>query len=409
MVKSRMLNESIVEQLVEPIVTRQEAINTYVVSKIAESVGKIGSLSPSQINRMKILVEYGTDIREMNEELARQSNMQVRDIKKLIKSAAIKVQSDAKPLYDYRHKSYIPYEKNRKLQQHVRIIGERTAGTYENISHSKATGFLIRDLKHPGVLKFQSIDDTYRTIIDEAIQAGQSRVIDYRTAMRRSLKQLADSGIRRLSWDSGYTQRLDTAVRRNVLEGIRAIDQAIEDEIGKAIGADGKELSAHMYCAFDHEPFQGHMFTNEEYDKLQANEDFEDINGQKFDGVERRIGIWNCRHVAKSVILGVSKPTYTPAQLQEFIDKNQQGYTLPNGKHLTMYECTQMQRKLETRIRYAKDEQIAFQEAGDMYGAKLARAKVVALTKEYERFSQSCGLKVQKDRASVAGYKSIKI
>ena len=299
---------------------------------------------------------------------------------------------------------FIPYNKNSKLQRLVSIIGDRTAGTYENISRSKATGFLIRDLQHPGRLKFQSIGDTYKSIIDEAIQSTQSG-IDYRTAMRRTLRQLADSGIRRLSWDSGYTQRVDTAVRRNILEGIRAINQAVEDAIGEALGTDGKELSVHINCALDHEPFQGHQFTNEEWEKLQNSEDFEDVEGEKFTGVDRIIGIWNCRHIAKSIFIGVTKPLYTKEELQEFIDDNHKGYTLPNGKHLTMYECTQMQRQLETRIRYAKDEYIAFQQAGDKKAADIAHQKVRTLMKEYSKFSKDCGLATHKDRIAVSGYK----
>lgn len=403
-----MLSETSIDNLVQPMVTRQEKINTYVLTKIANSVREIGEISPSDINRMKILVEYGIDIREMNIQLAEMSNQQVRDIKSMIKTVAVKTNIDAKPLYDYRHKSFIPYEKNSRLQQLVGIIGDRTAGTYENLSNSRATGFLIRDLRNPGRLKFQPIEDTYRSVIDEAIQASSSGVVDYRTAMRRTIKQLSDSGIRRLYWDSGYTQRLDTAVRRNLLEGIRAINQAVEDEIGEQMGATGKELSVHFNCALDHEPFQGHQFTNEEYDKLQNNEDFQDVNGEKFNGVERIIGIWNCRHIARSIIVGVTKPLYTPEELQEFIEDNHKGYILPNGKHITMYECTQIQRQMETRIRYAKDEQIALQESGDIEGAKIARQRVIQLNQQYKNFSKDCGLPIHKDRMSVPGY-SIKV
>lgn len=404
-----MLSDNTIDHLMEPIITRQEAINSYVISKIANSVREVGNISKQDINRMKILVEHGADIREMNAELAKQSNLQVRDIKAMIKEVAKQTHIDAKPLYDYRHRRFIPYQKNIKLQRLVSIIGRRTASTYENISNSRATGFLIRDLKNPGTLKFQPIGDTYRTILDEAIQASQSGVIDYRTAMRRTLKQLSDSGIRRLSWESGYTQRLDTAVRRNLLEGIRAINQGIEDAIGEEIGADGKELSAHANCAEDHEPFQGHIFTNEQYDRLQTHENFTDIDGLMFQGVERTIGLWNCRHVARSVIIGVTKPRYTHEQLQKFIDDNHAGYTLPDGTHLTMYECTQMQRRLETRIRYAKDEQMVLKESGDKIGAKLARQKVIRLTQEYIKFSKDCGLPIQKDRMSVADYRAIKV
>lgn len=402
-----MLSESAIDNLVEPIVTRQEDINIYVLQKIAKKVRDIGTITASDINRMKILIEYGADIREMNSELARLANLQVRDIKDTIKTVAIKTNLDAKPLYDYRHKSFIPYEKNKNLQDTVKIIGDRTAGTYKDLSHSKATGFLIRDQKHPGLLKFQSIGDTYKSVIDEAIQASASSVVDYRTAMRRTLKQLADSGVRRLSWDSGYTQRLDTAVRRNILEGVRAIQQATEDLIGEEIGADGKELSVHINCALDHEPFQGHQLRNEEWDKLQNSEDFEDVNGQQFVGVERVIGMWNCRHIARSIIVGVTEPMYTPEKLQKFIEDNHRGYTFPNGKHITLYECTQMQRQMETKIRYAKEEQMTFEEAGDLERARLARQKVIRYQQEYRKFSKDCNLPTHKDRMSVPGYKPI--
>lgn len=403
-----MLSENSINYLIQPIIDRQESINTFVLNTIASRVGEIGKISPEDLRRLKLLVIFGADIREMNSTLADMSKLQVRDIKGLIKDVAIETHTDAKPLYDYRHKSFVPYDKNIRLQRIVTSIGNQTAQTYTNLSNSKATGFLIRDLKHPGQLKFQSINDTYQTIMDEAIQSVKSGV-DYRVAMRRALKQLADSGIRRLYWDSGYTQRLDTAVRRNLLDAVRQIDQGVEDLIGKETGATGKELSAHINSAPDHEPFQGHQFTNKQYARLQSNEDFEDIQGRHFSGVERIIGQWNCRHVARSIIVGVTKPKYTTEQLDKMIEDNAKGYTTPDGKHMTMYECTQMQRQLETKIRYAKDEQMALQAANDIIGARAARKKVVDLLAEYKKFSADCGLRPQLDRARVIGYRAIKI
>lgn len=403
-----MLSENSINYLIQPIIDRQESINTFVLNTIASRVGEIGKISPDDLRRLKLLVIFGADIREMNSTLADMSKLQVRDIKGLIKDVAIETHTDAKPLYDYRHKSFVPYDKNIKLQRIVTSIGNQTAQTYTNLSNSKATGFLIRDLKHPGQLKFQSINDTYQTIMDEAIQSVKSGV-DYRVAMRKALKQLADSGIRRLYWDSGYTQRLDTAVRRNLLDAVRQIDQGVEDLIGKETGATGKELSAHINSAPDHEPFQGHQFTNKQYARLQSNEDFEDIQGRHFSGVERIIGQWNCRHVARSIIVGVTKPKYTTEQLDKMIEDNAKGYTTPDGKHMTMYECTQMQRQLETKIRYAKDEQMALQAANDIIGARAARKKVVDLLAEYKKFSADCGLRPQLDRAKVIGYRAIKI
>lgn len=399
-----MLSENAIENLVQPIIDRQEQINIYVIDKIAKRLRDVGELRPSDINKMKILANMGADIQEMNKEIARLSNKQIIDIKRAIKVVAVESYKDTKPFYNYRHKSYIPFSKNAKLQKIVNAVGNRTAKSYVNLSNSKATGFLISDSKNPQHLKFKTIDKTYQQVIDKAIQAAQSGVVDTRTAINNAVKELLNSGVRRMYWDSGYTQRLDTAVRRNVLEGIRAINQEIQDETGRQFKADGKELSAHPNSAPDHEPFQGHIFTNKEWDKLQSSEDFTDIEGNHFAGVQRVIGMWNCYHVAYSIIIGAKPRRYTQEQLNKLISDNKQGRTLEDGKHLSMYECTQMQRKLETRIRYAKEEQIVMRTLNNKEGARLARAKVVQLTNEYQIFSKNCGLPIKKDRISIPNY-----
>ena len=262
-----MLSDTAIDNLVQQIVNRQEGINIYVLTKIAHRLKTIGDLSPNNIKQMQILVQMGTDIRQMNEYLAEMSDMQVRDIKSIIKTVALDNYLDAKPLYDYRHRSFVPFEQNTKLQQITNAVAEQTANTYKNLSDSSATGFWVKDKYNPQQLVFKSIDNSYRDAVDKAIQAVQSGAVDKEEAIRNVVKQLLDSGIRRMYWDSGYSQRLDTAVRRNIQDGVKQINQRIQDEIGKQIGADGKELSVHVNSAPDHEPFQGHQFTDEEYEK----------------------------------------------------------------------------------------------------------------------------------------------
>lgn len=401
-----MLSDTAIDNLVQQIVNRQEGINIYVLTKIAHRLRMIGDLSPNNIKQMQILVQMGTDIRQMNDYLAEMSNMQVQDIKSIIKTVALDNYLDAKPLYDYRHRSFVPFEQNTKLQQITNAVAEQTANTYKNLSNSHATGFWVKDKYNPKQLVFKSIDNSYRDAVDKAIQAVQSGAVDKEEAIRNVVKQLLDSGIRRMYWDSGYSQRLDTAVRRNIQDGVKQINQRIQDEIGKQIGADGKELSVHINSAPDHEPFQGHQFTNEEYEKLQSNEDFKDVVGQKFTGVKRIIGEWNCRHFALSIIVGQSKPRYSEQQLQNLIRKNHIGYTNADGKHFTLYECTQVQRKLETKIRYAKEEQMLMKELKNNTFRNLARRKVEYLTAEYKRFSKQCNMPMRLNRTTVPGYKS---
>lgn len=399
-----MLTDKDIDKLIQPVLMRQDNINSLILNTLADKVRDIGTLSPSDIKKLKALVLFGIDIRLLNAELARLTNLQIIDIKRIIKDVAVDSYIDAKYLYDYRYKPFKNIEKNTPMQKLITAIGDITAKQYVNISNSKAIGFLVGDKFTHRNLKFKPIETTYRQIIDEAIQYQQTGVVDYRTAMRRALKQLTDSGVRRMVYESGYTQRLDTAVRRNLSDGIHAIQQAMQDEIGKQINADAKELSAHANSAEDHEPIQGHIFLNEEFEKLQNVDNFTDINGISFMAIERAIGMWNCRHLVYAFVVGGSKPRYTQDQLDAFINNNHKGFILPNGKHVTMYECTQLQRQLETKIRYAKEAQMVFKRSGDIEQAKKERQKVEQLMREYEIFSKNCGLRINKDRTVVSGY-----
>ena len=265
-----MLSDKAIEKLIQPIINRQININNYVISIIAKRIKEIGEILPSDLYKLEALMRSGNDAQKINKEIAILTNRQISDIKHIIREVALDSYLDMKRFYDYRMIPFIPFKENIELQKVVKSIAAQTSNTYRNLSKSQA--FMIRDLKNPKILRPTSISDTYKTIIDEAVQANQTAGIDYKTAMRRSLRQLVNSGIRNVSYntESGrvYTQRLDTAVRRNILDGIRAVNQGVQDETGKQFGADGVEITVHEYPAEDHAPVQGHQFTLEEYAKI---------------------------------------------------------------------------------------------------------------------------------------------
>ena len=397
------MDETDIEALIQPLIDRQTQINDYVVDYIARRIKEIGTVTPSDIKKIERLYQSGVDIRTINKELARLAGMQVSEIKKIINQVALVSYQGTKPFYEIANKTFIPLKDNKPLQNIIKAVAKQTSDTFVNLS--KAQAFMIRDLKNPKILKPTPIAKTYQSIIDEAVQAAQSGTIDYKTAMRRSLSQMIDSGIRSVTYNTEtgrvFTQRLDTAVRRNILDGIRAINQGVQDETGKQFGADGKEITVHRYSAPDHEPVQGHQFTNEEFEKLQNHQNFEDVDGEKFKGFPRSIGVWNCRHFTYSIIIGHAKPNYTKEQLEAFKEENQKGYTLPNGKHLTMYECTQKQRDYELKIRRAGEAKRSAEEAGDTELAEKYKAKRIKLMNEYKEFSKACGLSVKMEKTQI--------
>lgn len=407
-----MLNEVDVDNLIQPFAERQKAIENYIVNLIAKRIKEIGTMKPSDIYKLERLLKTGSDVREINKALARLTGLQEKEIKKMIKVVAADSYADAKPFYDYRSKPYVPLMDNEPLSQVIEAVGLETMGEYKNLANTQMTGFVIRDLKHPGKTKFYNVQQTYKTVMDEAIQAVQSGVTDYNSAMRRTLKQLNSSGMQRVYWeDSGYKQRMDTAVKRTILDGIRHINQRVHEILGRQFGANGYELSAHHMPAPDHAPFQGHMFSKHQYNRLQNNKSFKDINGKKFAGVRRIIGQWNCKHFAYPIIIGVSKPKYTDEQLQDILDENAKGAKV-GGRHYTLYELLQKQNEIALKVRQYKDGQIMAMTAGDMDLAREYQAKVSEWTKRYKSFnaavrSQFPNWSDNMEKLTVSGYKRI--
>lgn len=401
-----MISDRELEKMIQPILTRQEAINAYVINLIAQRVKEIGELIPSDVQKLIRLLKTGVDVRKINKEIARLSGMNERAIRLLIRDIALDAYKDAKPFYDYREKAYIPFDKNEELQKVVKSVAKQTANTYTNLSRSRA--FMLRNPKDLQHRIPTPLTKAYYSVIDEAVQASQSGVIDYSTAMKRTLEQLADSGLRYVEYhpDSGriYTQSLEAAVKRNLMTGIRAINQGVQDEVGRQYGADGKEITVHEMSAPDHEPIQGHQFTNEEYEKLQNGEPFEDVNGNKFEAIARPIGEYNCRHFTYSIIVGISKPNFTEKQLQENIARNHKGYTDSTGKHRTLYECTQKQRELERKIRKAKTNVVMGKKAGNKQMVAESEAQLADAMKQYTAFSEACGLKKRLLNTKIAEY-----
>lgn len=414
-----MLSEDVLEKLILPILQRQERINNYVVSLIAKHIKQIGTINASDVYKLQQMMNIGGDMRLIQKSLSIATEMNVNELKNILYKVAEEMYGDAKPYYEYRGMSFVPLEENQQLNALVEAISRETAESFVNLSNT--TGFTMW---RGGQKVPMTIRDTYTRVVDEAIQAVKANVTDYNTAIRRSMRQMINSGVRSINYngnpnseffgrtfvtyapDSGrhYTRRLDSAVRMNVLDGVKAINQQLQDAIGEQVGADGKEISVHRFPAPDHAPVQGHIFTNGEYDKLQNEEQCRDIDNNTFPPIERAIGMWNCRHFTFSVIIGVYPPNYTQDQLDKIIRENNKGYTY-NDKHYTMYQCTQLQRQYELEIRRAKDGYIAAQALGDEKLAGEYKGKVNQQMTEYRTFSEACGLSIKYNNIRVDGYK----
>ena len=229
------------------------------------------------------------------------------------------------------------YSENKALQRLVSSVYNISGAEFKNIA--KSTGFrLLGDNGEPLLL---DIDETYKYVIDKCVVAISQGKETYQQSMRSTLKQLSSSGVRKIEYESGYSRRLDTSIRQNILDSIRQVSNESQQLFGKEFDSDGIEISVHQNPAPDHQMVQGRQFSNEEFEKFQNDKRAVDYTGMifepEFEGHDRRsISEYNCYHYIFSIVLGVSKPQYSDKQLKEIIN-NANKKTTFDGKEYTQY------------------------------------------------------------------------
>lgn len=355
-----------------------DPINDFLIKDIARRVAGAGQLTSSaayQIYRAQQLGLSEREIRDMLKKELKVGNARLKEL--LTQSAEVGYNFDVK----WSPKA-TPFEKNTSLQQIVKAAVELAKEDFANITQT--LGMVGPDgVAYP-------LQDTYCKCMDYAFEQVFTGATDYNTAIRRATKNLADQGVRVIDYESGIHTGLDAAVRRNIMGGLGLMQEQISQKNHDELGADGWEISAHAASAPDHEPIQGKQYADAEYQALN-------------NSLQRRIGTLNCGHAAFPIILGVQKPQYTPEQLRQLREDNEAGI-IYQGRHYTMYEATQMQRKVERSIRREKNRVLVAEATGDKERLTTSQIRLRRLNDEYGRFSKAAGLPTQRERAQVTGF-----
>ena len=376
-----MLTDEQIADALALIDDRYQKIITQYLQKVGKTILKIGKLNQSSINLLIQLRRMGVDVKTIERELQKVTNLTKRDIKALYERAAQEANTDAR--FEYVHKGVEP--NSIRWTDLVESIWSQTAGAMDNLAGTTA------------------IDQSYREIVDEAVQAVSMGVTDYNSAIRNAVKKAGRAGLQ-VEYASGVKRRLDSAVRQNILDGVRQVQQKAQELIGEEIGADGVDITAHPNSAPDHEPVQGRRFDLENFQLMQSARPFEDVDGNHYDGFERPITQWRCRHLVYYILIGISRRMYSDEQLKQWEEQNQKGCII-DGKHYTNYEATQLMRNLETEIRRQKDTAVLAKASGDDVLRRDCQSKINKLTRKYKAVAEASGLRTRFEKTRVDGFK----
>lgn len=385
-----MLTDKQIADALELIDSRYHDVIVKYLQKVGKVINEIGHLNQSSINLLVQLRRMGVDTQAIERELQKVTRLTKKDIRALYKKAAQEANTDAR--FEYVTKGVEP--DSVRWESLVENIWKQTAGTMDNLANSSV------------------ITENYREAIDDAVQAVTMGAADYNSVIRDTVKRIGRAGIQ-VEYESTYLaadgqlkhhkRRLDSAVRQNVLDGIRQVQQKAQELIGEEIGADGVDITAHPNSAPDHEPVQGRRFDLVNFQRMQSGQDFVDVDGNHYTSFERPITQWRCRHLIFYILLGATRRMYTDEQLEGWRSKNQKGCVI-DGKRYTNYEATQLMRSLETEIRRQKDTAVLAKASGDDVLRRECQSNINKLTKKYNSVAEAAGLGKQMWKTQVEGF-----
>lgn len=380
----------LLDALPEELAELFRALEITLLEEICSRLKAADELNEVTVQDIRTLRSHGIDLKEIEKAIRKTTGISETKLNKLLADVVERNQKYYTDLIDLTH---ITQPETLVDAAEVAAIRAQTFGTFHNLTASM--GFLVdagRTMLPPA--------KAYQWALDNATMQIQSGAINYNQAIKSAVKQLADSGLKVVDYESGHRDQIDVAVRRAVMTGVNQICAKYTEQSAEYLETPYFEVSAHSGARdkpgpspwSSHKDWQGRVYS------IRANDIYPSIYEVcglgAVDGLEGA----NCRHRRFPWVEGVSERTYTDEQLAHIDDGL--GCTF-DGKTYTAYEATQMQRRIERTIRKQKRLKNAYSAAGLEEDATAANIKLRRLNAKYKEFSKAAGLSEQPERLKV--------
>ena len=378
----------VLDSLPEELAELYRSLEATLLEEICSRLKLSGELNEVTVQGIRVLRSHGIDLSEIEKAIQRTANISRKELDKLLDEVVERNQRYYTDLIDLAgvtqpETMVSSADINAILSQAQREVGNLT----------RSMGFLLDNGRT--MLPYAR---AYQWALDSAEMQIMSGAISYNQAIKSAVKQLADSGLRMVDYESGHRDHIDVAARRAVMTGVSQICAKYTEQSAEYLETPYFEISAHIGARDkgvgwqNHKAWQGRVYSVRAGDKYP---NIYEVCGLGYvDGLEGA----NCRHIRTAFVDGVMERTYTDEQLVHVDDGHDVDF---EGKHYTAYEATQKQRQIERTVRRLKREQAAYKAAGLKEDAQSVTARIRRLNAEYKAFSEAAGLPLQRERMQV--------
>lgn len=340
-----------------------------IVRDIARRVAKTGTMTDTAIWQAQHMQELGTLNSDILNSISKYSGKCESELKKLFEDAAITATE-----YDneiYRANGLNPKSiKVSDTQLQILEAGyKKTQGNLSNLTLTTAV----------------SSQTSFINTCSLAELKASSGAFTPQQAITDAIKQVAQDGAF-VIYPSGHRDRLDVAVRRNVMTGIGQTTGQICLANARELGCDLMEITAHAGARPSHSYWQGQVVSLSGRKGYLSLSDIGYGSGDGFKG-------WNCRHDWYPYFEGSTR-MYDEEKLKQMDAKNIQ---YPDGSMHTLYEAEQKQRAYERKIRESKRILAAYDES-------IKNADDEAIKKAYQNIFNKESVKLKNREAELNNF-----
>lgn len=377
----------LLDALPEDLAELFRELELVLLDEICSRLKVADELNEVTVQDIKALRAHGIDLKKIKKAIQKAAGTSEQKLNKLLDDVVERNQQYYTNVIDLAH---ITQPETLVSIEDTWAIYQQTKRDLRNITQSM--GFLVdagRTMLPPA--------KAYQWALDSAALQVQSGAINYNQAIKTAVKELADSGLKVVDYESGHRDHVDVAVRRAVMTGVSQICAKYTEQSAEYLDTPYFEVSAHVGARdkpgpspwSSHKDWQGRVYSVRVGDIYPSIYDVCGLGA--VDGLEGA----NCRHRRFPWVEGVSERTYTNEQLEHIDDDH--GCTF-DGKDYTAYEATQMQRRIERTVRKLKREKTAYKAAGLHEDETAVNIRLRRLNAKYKAFSVKAGLPEQPER-----------
>lgn len=367
-----MNNEEYINKAIASLLEMYEKIENDLLVKIAEHFKFNEEFLNSDYWRLQKLEEMGLFNEEVIEYLVKYTNKTKAEIKKALEDIGYHV-LDIEKLKSVFENGRLKIDPNILIQNNV--IQEIIDSAYNELSNH----FIEMSSKIATAAR-----ESYLNVVEEGYLKTSMGTHSYQEAIRESINELGNKGIRTLTYqttdEAGNVMGIrnydiESTVRREVLTGVRQLSNNINKSVVEELECEYVYLSEHIKCRPSHFDWQGTIIKYEDLVKVTH---YGDVDGLA--------GI-NCAHYFE--------PYFGSARGDDL-------KTISKEEATKQYELSQKQRYLERGIRKWKRKVEMFKANGDNEAFLKSKDKVKDWQNRLSTFTKENNLRRDYNREYVS-------